>query len=171
MDILVSSNLERLVYHVSGPEDTKARMEQLSKEGKYFSPEDYPGFEARYASEEECVRGIKEMFDAGHVIDPHTAVAYESLKKLREDTGAKEPNVILSTASPFKFTESVCKAIDPGLAGISAMDGARKLASLGKTEIPRQIAELEWKKKRHGNVCAKEGMRQEALEFLRGFNG
>ncbi|MDR1638829.1 MAG: threonine synthase [Clostridiales bacterium] len=168
MDILVSSNLERLLYHASGAEETSARMKSLSQSGRYFAPENYPGFAAKHATEEECAQGMKEMFEAGYVIDPHTAVAYECFKKHREETGATEPNVIISTASPFKFTESVCRAIDPSLPEIPALEGALVLAGLAKSSVPRQIEELGWKPKRHGAVCSKEGMRQEIESFLVG---
>jgi threonine synthase len=169
MDILVSSNLERLIYSLSGPSDTKAHMEGLREKGKFIFGKDTPGFASQYANGEECSRGIKEMFEAGYLIDPHTAVALESYKKYAGETSDHTPNIILSTASPFKFTESVCLAIDPSLAGIPAMEGAKLVAGMSSIAIPKQISDLELKPKRHCKTSSREGMRQAVEEFLLNF--
>ena len=121
MDILISSNLERLLYRISGDDDqkTKDMMEALKSTGKYTITEDMKArlddFAAGYATEEECAQNIKKVYDkTGYVMDTHTAVAAVAYDKYKAATGDdKTPTVIASTASPYKFTRSVMVAIDP----------------------------------------------------------
>ena len=121
MDILISSNLERLIYRITGgnPEECAKLMENLSKGGEYtITPEmkaQLKDFYGNYCSEEETKEAIREVYKTSdYVIDTHTAVAAGVYKKYVKDTGDKIPAVIASTASPYKFTRSVMDAISEG---------------------------------------------------------
>lgn len=120
MDILVSSNLERLLYHLSGnrPEVVRSHMQSLSKEGMYEVAatmlEEAQMFHADFATESEVatqIRSVKE--ETGYVIDPHTAVAAVVADKYQQETRDQSEMVVVSTASPYKFPEAVVAAIDP----------------------------------------------------------
>lgn len=157
MDILVSSNLERLLFYVSG-QDTgfvSECMKSLSETGSYrVSPEILSEiqniFAAGKCSEEECFRAIARVWkENSYLIDTHTAVGYAAAEKYRSglaetDDAFSHPCVILSTASPFKFPASVLKAI-----GAEATDddfeNARRLSSLTGVPVPKNIASLESK--------------------------
>lgn len=109
MDILVSSNLERLLCHLFGAEETKALMQKLDADGRYEVPvEKLEGFEAYSASEEEVQAAIRTVYEeAGYVMDPHTACGWVAWDKM----GRPADTVILSTASPSKFPETIVKAL------------------------------------------------------------
>ena len=159
MDILVSSNLERLLYHLSDSAQTQNYMEQLSKQGFYKFIGAADNFAAVFATQDECFEGIRELYEqSGYVIDTHTAVAYKAYQKYRTNTGDNTPNVILSTASPFKFPESICTSIDSKYSGLNAFDSVRALEHICGKPIPKQIAELEHKESRHTTVCMPEEM-------------
>ncbi|WP_201331751.1 threonine synthase, partial [Lactobacillus nasalidis] len=117
MDILVSSNLERLLFDLcQDPDLVKSLMEQLTSKGEYQLPEEMraklDGFWADYATPEEIEGEIKRVHqESGYVIDPHTAVASLAAKHFKEQVAAPGPTVVLSTASPFKFPETVYHAI------------------------------------------------------------
>ena len=122
MDILISSNLERLIYEVCGEhaQMTADLMEMLSKDGCYKINEEMRDhlrvFYGDYASEKMTAQEIRHVFEtAGYVIDPHTAVASSVYRRYREATEDQEKTVIASTASPYKFARSVVTAIRPGL--------------------------------------------------------
>ena len=119
MDILISSNLERLIYRIAGndPEKNKALMESLKENGSYDISDEMKqqltDFYGNYASEEETAKTIFDLYDkTGYVIDTHTAVASCVHNKYKEATGDDKVTVIASTASPYKFTRSVMTAID-----------------------------------------------------------
>ena len=120
MDILISSNLERLIYRISGDDDqkTKDMMEALKSAGKYTITEDMKerlaDFAAGYATEEECAENIKKVYDkTGYVMDTHTSVASYVCGCYQKNSGDDKKCVIASTASPYKFVKSVMSAIDP----------------------------------------------------------
>ena len=120
MDILISSNLERLLYRISGDDDqkTKDMMEALKSTGKYTITEDMKArlddFAAGYATEEECAQNIKKVYDkTGYVMDTHTSVASYVCECYQKNSGDNKKCVIASTASPYKFVKSVMSAIDP----------------------------------------------------------
>ncbi|MBD8926269.1 MAG: threonine synthase, partial [[Eubacterium] rectale] len=126
MDILISSNLERLIYRIAGNDAAKnaGLMKELSETGKYtVTPEmkeKLTDFYGNYTSEKETGEAIKKLYeDTGYVIDTHTAVAAGVYDKYKKETGdTKTKTVIASTASPFKFTRSVMEAIDPKYASM-----------------------------------------------------
>ena len=119
MDILISSNLERLIYRIAGNDADKNRelMNALSGNGKYEITEEMKAqladFYGNFASEAETAAEIRRLYEkCGYVIDTHTAVASAVYGKYVVETGDHKTTVIASTASPFKFTRSVMDAID-----------------------------------------------------------
>ena len=120
MDILISSNLERLIYQICGndPEKCRAFMEQLSENGEYQITEEMRAqltdFRGGFATEEENFAGIRDLYEkTGYVIDTHTGIANAVYRRYGRETGDETPTVIASTASPFKFARSVVGAIAP----------------------------------------------------------
>jgi len=167
MDILVSSNLERLLYHLSGSGQTKAYMTQLSAQGSYVFDGKTDGFEAGYATQSECFEGIRRIYEnSGYIIDPHTSVAYMAYNKYRERTGDNTPNIILSTASPFKFPESVCASIDSKYSASDVFEAVETLRCLYGGEIPAQIASLKHKELLHSAVCTPDEMKDIIIKTI-----
>ena len=173
MDILISSNLERLIYRIAG-EDPKVNaglMAQLGAEGKYRITEDMQAaledFYGNYATGEECARTIRELYrDCGYVIDTHTAVAAAVYEKYRRESGDTAQTVIVSTASPFKFTRSVMNAIDAGHDRMTDFELADELSRLGNVAVPRAIQEIRTAPVIHNHVCKVEEMPQMVRDFL-----
>lgn len=174
MDILISSNLERLIYRILGDdsEKTKQAMEALSSEGDVRLPKELldakvPDFYGNYASEEETSARIHDLYEkTGYVIDPHTAVASAVYEKYKAETGDERTTVIASTASPFKFTRSVMKAIgkdDPSLSDLELTDC---LSEVSGVKIPGAIEEIRNAPVRHRTVCETEEMQKEVEGFL-----
>ena len=173
MDILISSNLERLIYITAGADAAKnaALMNALSTEGKYEitadMKENMADFYGGYASEQETAETIKALYDkTGYVIDTHTAVASAVLKKYQKATGDTAKTVLASTASPFKFTRSVINAID---AKYDAMDDfalVDELSKLANVSVPNAIEEIRTAKVLHDTVCDKEEMKSVVMKFL-----
>lgn len=175
MDILISSNLERLIYRIAEADAKKDRelMEALTKDGMYkITPkmqeqlEDFCGY---FATEEETKAIIRETFnDTGYVMDTHTAVAACAGKKYREETGDKTKMVIASTASPYKFTRSVMEAIDAekygDLGDFALVD---ELCTLSGVTVPKAIEEIRTAPVRHNTVCEVEQMKCVVKDFLK----
>lgn len=163
MDILISSNLERLLYHISGGNaDTVAQlMEQLAGAGRYAISAEMrnglAGFAGGYATEEDTSRAIREVYEStGYLIDPHTAVAYSVSQK---SAGKTAPLVVVSTASPFKFTKDVLTAIDKKYAGADDFMLFAEMGRLAGKEVPAVVETLQNRPVRHKKVCAKDEMR------------
>ena len=119
MDILISSNLERLIYKIAGADAAKdvTLMQNLAAEGKYEITDEMKAqlkdFYGNYASEKETAEEIAEVYKkTGYIMDTHTAVASRVYRKYVAETGDQTKTVIASTASPYKFTRSVMDAID-----------------------------------------------------------
>ncbi len=173
MDILISSNLERLLYHETGG-DIKAvqrYMNELQTTGKYKI--DAPLrkkldkiFYADFATEEETASIIKEVFgNFKYLVDTHTAVAMQVLGKYRHATHDMLPVILASTASPFKFTSSVLNAIGEKFDGLDDFAQFDKLSLLANKKVPKNLAALETAKILHEDVCDKDEMTQRVLEF------
>ena len=175
MDILISSNLERLIYHIAGDDadKNKALMEALSGSGRYEITEEMrkglSDFYGNYADEEETAAEIKRLYEAcGYVIDTHTAVASAVYGKYVEETGDKTPAVIASTASPFKFTRSVMNAIDKARYDrLSDFELVDELSKLANVEVPAAIEEIRTAPVRHDIQCEISEMKDKVTEFLR----
>lgn len=174
MDILISSNLERLIYRIAGndAEKNKKLMEALANEGRYEITEEMraqlSGFYGNYASEEETAAAIKKIYeDCGYIIDTHTAVASAVFHKYQADTKDQTKTVIVSTASPFKFTRSVMTAINPEYDKMDDFELADELSKIGRVKIPRAIEEIRNAPVLHDVVCEVEDMPEVVKEFLK----
>ena len=166
MDILISSNLERLLYDLSGADDKyiKSLMEDLNKNGKYQVNDEIlkkikEQFGAGYATDEETAKTIKKVWEEEkYLLDPHTAVAY----KVMLEQNLSEPTVVLSTASPYKFCASVANA----LLNIHDEDEfvlMQKLYEATKVEIPENLKNLKSKEILHSDIIKKEEMSEYVL--------
>ena len=174
MDILISSNLERLIYRIAGndAEKNKKLMEALANDGRYEITEEMraqlSGFYGNYASEEETAAAIKKIYeDCGYIIDTHTAVASAVFHKYQADTKDQTKTVIASTASPFKFTRSVMTAINPEYDKMDDFELADELSKIGRVKIPRAIEEIRNAPVLHDVVCEVEDMLEVVKEFLK----
>lgn len=162
MDILISSNLERLLFILSDYDDVKIAkyMESLARTGKYVIDRDLlteiqKTFEAYYCSEEECRATIRDAFNEDkRLIDTHTAVAYAASKKTRN--GNK--NIILSTASPYKFCNNVLSSLK-GYRKENEFDAMRELENLSGEQAPKNLKEIENIPNLHNkNIEIKDGI-------------
>ncbi len=165
MDILISSNLERLIYEAAGRDAEKnlAFMKQLSDQGSYTVTEEmkeaFSDFYGNYASEEETADRIRDLYEkTGYIIDTHTAVASAVYNKYLEETGDTTRTVIASTASPYKFTRSVMQAVEPSLSGQSDFELVDQLYRLSGVKIPAAIEDIRTAPVLHDTVCDKEDM-------------
>lgn len=174
MDILISSNLERLIYRIAGNDANQdvAFMKNLNTEGKYeITPEmkeKLADFYGNYTSEEETAQEIKALYEkTGYIIDTHTAVATGVYHKYLKDSGDTETKtVIASTASPFKFTRSVMDAIDPKYDSMSDFELVDELSRIGNVVVPGAIEEIRTAEIRHNTVCEVEEMPAVVKRFL-----
>lgn len=175
MDILISSNLERLLYHMSGDDDKLIcdLMNRLSANGKYTVSSDVMEkiqqmFDAGYTAEDKVDETIKYQFDNyGYLCDTHTAVAVSVYDEYVKNTGDDIPTVIDSTASPYKFSASVLNAItDEDLDGLDEFDMVRELNRITGVEVPAPIASLKDKKVRFTDVCDREDMSNMVFKLL-----
>lgn len=172
MDILVSSNLERLIFHLVGnsAEKTKMLMEELANKGEYSLSEVATDilnlFEAGFATEAETAQEIKRVFDqSAYVEDPHTAVASAVYQDYVEETGDVTPTIIASTASPYKFPRVVVEAIteqDP----VDDFVAVAELEKLSGVSIPKAVNGLETAFVRHKRVVEINGMQPEVEDYL-----
>lgn len=171
MDILISSNLERFIYHASGEDEQliKKKMESLTKEGVYqYGVEDdivYPNM----ATEEEISYWIESLYkNENYIMDPHTAVAYCAYKKYSELATDHNVTLIASTASPYKFSDKVLKSIGVESSGKNEFEKLGQLSDLMDTEVPSQLAELETLPNRHDVFCEPANMKEITLNILKG---
>ena len=173
MDILISSNLERLIYRIAGEDDRAdaALMKSLSEKGAYeITPamrEKLGDFYGNFASEQETGRTIYNLYDkTGYVIDPHTAVASCVYEKYKTDTADGTKTVIASTASPYKFTRSVMTALGQECGGKDDFELADALSGLSGTEIPRAVEEIRTAPVLHDTVVEVREMKAAVKKFL-----
>jgi threonine synthase len=174
MDILISSNLERLLFELA---DRKTGpildwMNQLATQGWYRISRDsldqlqslfYGGF----ADGVDMARSIKEAFEKyGYLLDPHSAVGYSVLRKYREETADKTPAVLASTASPFKFNRAVLDAIGRDTSHKDEFALLQELSSITRQAVPQRLAELRVLPEIRQGVCQKGGMAKVILQFL-----
>lgn len=174
MDILISSNLERLIYRICGSDAEKNAefMSKLNHDGVYaITPEmreQLADFYGNYATEEETAEEIASVYKkTGYVLDTHTAVASCVYRKYRKETGDDAKAVIASTASPYKFTRSVMNAIDKEtydrLSDFELVDELHKLSGVA---IPRAIEEIRTAPVLHDTVVDKDKMKAIVKKFL-----
>ncbi|MDE5777850.1 MAG: threonine synthase [Lachnospiraceae bacterium] len=174
MDILISSNLERLIYRIAGDdsEQNSALMNALTSEGRYEITADMKKklseFYGNYATEEETAATIKKVFETdNYILDTHTAVAATVYDKYVEATGDKKPTVIASTASPYKFTRSVMEAIDSQYAGRPDFELVDELNKLSGVKIPQAIEDIRRADVIHDTVCDKTEMEATVKSILK----
>lgn len=171
MDILISSNLERLIYRISGEsaEKTRELMEALAGDGEYRITEEMSArladFCAGFATEEQTRAAIRSLYErTGYVLDTHTAVASHVYYEKARKTGVK--TVIASTASPYKFTRSVMNAIDASYDGMGDFELADKLADISGVKVPQAIEEIRTADILHNRTCDKTEMEQTVRDIL-----
>lgn len=175
MDILVSSNLERLLYDMTGGNDALVAswMKSLNDAGVYTVNAEVKAkmdelFYGGYCDEQGTKAAIKEMFETeNYLIDPHTAVAVNVYQQYLQETGDLEtPAIIASTASPYKFAASVLEALTGEKGQGSEFDKVAELSALTGTQIPQPIADLQQKPLRFAQVCNIAGMEMAVLGTL-----
>ncbi len=174
MDILISSNLERLIYKIAGnnAEKDAELMKALTTEGKYtITPEmkeKLAEFYGGYATEEETAATIKKIYqEDDYIIDTHTAVAATVYDKYVAETGDQTPTVIASTASPYKFTRSVMNAIDHTYDSKSDFELIDELNRLSGVAVPQAIEDIRTAPVVHDTVCDKSEMEATVKKILK----
>ena len=178
MDILVSSNLERLLYYASGKDNEliSTLMKNLAQNGEYTVPAEMlkqiqSEFYAGYANDAMTMATLKKYYDeTAYVADTHTGVALNVTDAYKAATGDKTPTVVLSTASPFKFSNSVYSALFGADAAAKLHDEYAVMEDLSARTgcaIPAPLAELKNKPIRHNTVCAKNEMPDFVLKSVR----
>ena len=173
MDILISSNLERLIYLIAGNDGEKNEelMMQLSSSGKYEistnMQENLQDFYGEYASEAETAKTIASLYEnCGYVIDPHTAVASCVYEKYKAQTGDDTKTVIASTASPYKFTRSVMTALGKQDESSDDFVLADALSGLSGVKIPEAVEGIRTAPILHDTVCEKDKMAEVVKNYL-----
>ena len=174
MDILISSNLERLIYQITGKDADKTLelMKSLSTKGEYKITEEMKSkvqeFIAGYATEGETAETIKKLYDkTGYIIDTHTAVAASVYNNYRTQTGDTTKTIIASTASPYKFARSVMNAIDTKYNTLSELELVDELSKISGTDIPGAIEEIKTAPILHTRVCDTDKMQETVEEILK----
>ena len=172
MDILISSNLERLLYHESGdPEYVKELMTQLNTTGRYEISADLKKklskiFYADYTGENETKETISHMLkDMNYLIDTHTAVALSVANKYIQSTKDTKPMIIASTASAYKFAPAVLSAIGEDISKLDEFAQLDKLNKISGVAIPQGLAGLKTAEVIHSDVCDSAEMAEKVLNF------
>ena len=174
MDILISSNLERLLYRIAGDDAAKDQelMKELTADGKYTITDamkeklgDFCGY---YVTEAEDAQEIAKVYkDTGYVMDTHTAVAACAYEKYKAQTGDETKTVIASTASPYKFPRSVMESIDAEKYGkLGDFELVDELSRISGVAVPNAIEEIRTAPVRHKTVCEVQDMEKTVRGFL-----
>lgn len=169
MDILISSNLERFLYHSCDSTDkTKELMDALKNNGNYsfsFSTSEVKG---EFATISETFSAIKNLYDStGYVMDTHTAVAFAAYQKYCSEANDNTKNVIVSTASPYKFAKDVCRAIDEKYSDVEPFNALEVLSSIQKGDIPVPIKDIGKKEIIHKTVLEKTELKNFVKSYLK----
>ena len=171
MDILISSNLERLLYFTAGTQETSECMKKLTTEGKYSVSEDTlkeikKNFVAYFADEAETAKTLKAIYtERGYLADTHTSVAFDCAEKYLKETNDRKPMVVVSTASPYKFAADVYKSIT----GENASDGTKaldELSQLTNTQISYPLRDLDSRKVNFDKVIESVDMLEAVYSFM-----
>ncbi len=173
MDILISSNLERLIYMIAGQDAKKNSelMQALKTNGVYELTDEMKAnlsdFAAGYATEEQVKETIAEIYKStGYVIDTHTAVAAKVCKSYQEGTKDAKKAVIASTASPYKFAKSVMTAIDANYERIDDFDLIDSLEVISGVDIPNAVEEIRNAEVLHTRECDADKMEETVKTIL-----
>lgn len=174
IDILISSNLERLLFELAGRDAVcvRAWMRSLNETGSYAVGAAQREalaevFAAGWCSEEDTLATIRRVFERhGYLMDPHTAVAETVYARYAEQTGDATQTVLLSTANPYKFATAVLSAFETP--GADDFENADRLHALTGAPVPRGLSELLGKPERHLDVCGLDQMQQRVIAPVRG---
>lgn len=171
MDILISSNLERLLFYILNEDDiaVKDKMERLNKNGFYkienINLEDFYG---DFSTEDEVAKTIKDVFvHYNYLMDPHTAVAYNVYDKYKLKTKDNTKTIIASTASPFKFGKKIADLIGLNTLGKDEFQILKELGDKTGIKVPEGISSLKDKAIKHNNYCSKKEMKAMLKKFLK----
>ena len=162
MDILISSNLERLLYLTCGSERCSEYMAQLKEKGEYKLTDEELAkirseFDAGFCDDIETINTIERVYkEHGYLMDTHTAVAWSVYEKWAQETGNRDKTVVLSTASPYKFSNSVMKALGQSYNG--EFDALKKLHAYTGVKIPSSLDGIESKAVFHNITVEKDDM-------------
>ncbi len=170
IDILISSNLERLLFELADRDDATVRswMGDLKEKGMYALPQDAlkklkQTFAAGWCNEEDTLQTIRRVFDrTGYLMDPHTAVAQCVYERYVRDTQDTTKTVLLSTANPYKFASDVLGAFETP--GQDDFENVKRLNMLSGALVPKGISTLLGKPERHNDVCDLEEMTKRVLQ-------
>ena len=174
MDILISSNLERMLFELSGnnAEEVAGYMKKLAETGKYEVSEDIKAklkklFFAGFCDDAKTQKVIAKLWkERKYLVDPHTAVAFDVLEQYRTESGDETPAIVVSTASPFKFCDNVLGAL--GVTDLKqGTDILGQLSELTGISAPAPLAALAGKEIRFTENTAKEHMADQVLEMLK----
>ena len=171
MDILISSNLERLLYFTAGTQETADCMKKLSEVGKYevsaqamdVIKQNFVGY---FADEDETANTLRKIYtECGYLADTHTSVAFNCAEKYVNNSGDTKPMVVVSTASPYKFAADVYKsvALKEASDGTAALD---ELSALTSTEISYPLRDLDKRKINFETVIDSDAMLEEVYKFM-----
>ncbi|MBQ6569876.1 MAG: threonine synthase [Clostridia bacterium] len=174
MDILISSNLERLLYHMSGSDAEKVKgwMSELNEKGCYTVDEQVKNdiselFYASCCDDELTKKTIGELYEkTGYLCDTHTAVAVNACHEYRKETGDNTPCIIASTASPFKFASAVLEAVGGSTENLNEFEKLDVLSEKTGVEIPAPLCGFDKKEIRFKDSCTGETMRAKVLDAL-----
>ncbi|HCA30158.1 MAG TPA: threonine synthase [Ruminococcaceae bacterium] len=174
MDILISSNLERLLYDLSECDDNEIirLMQDLNTKGQYkvsdsMSKRIQSMFSAGWCDDLLTAKTIKDTFDCyGYLCDTHTAVAINVYEEYRKQTDDKTPTVIVSTANPYKFSDNVLQALGGNVKAEDEFNKMDMLYTITQCGIPDPLAAIKGKNKRFHNVCSPADMEQIVYEML-----
>lgn len=172
MDILISSNLERLLHSIAGTEKTKAWMALLKETGKYTVDDETLAkikelFAAGYCDDDATKATIAGTYkDLGYLCDTHTGVAVTVYNNYVSETGDKTPTVIASTASPFKFCKAVLEAVEGKSRDCDEFEMVKKLSEVTGIPCPAPLANLKDKQVRFSGCCDSDGMEKVVLDML-----
>ncbi len=173
MDILISSNLERLIYEISGRDSEKTRrwMEELKVCGHYEIPEEMRGklgdFLAGYATEKETASWIRQVYKkTGYLIDPHTAVAAKVCEEVKAQDRTVGKYVVISTASPYKFAKTVLTAVAEQYKDEDEIELLPELEKVSGIPVPKAVREILGAKIRHKTECGPKEMKETVKQIL-----
>ncbi|MDP4178549.1 MAG: threonine synthase [Bacillota bacterium] len=173
MDILVSSNLERLLVSLNdgNREQIKNMMDSLTSKGIYEITDEMKkgliSFYGGYSTEQETHDTIKNVFEQeNYLLDTHTAVAYSVYEKYKDATNDVTKTVVVSTASPFKFTRSVMTSIDAKYDEFTDFELVEKMAELSKVRIPAAIKDINKREIKHGRICEVDEMKSVVADII-----
>ena len=174
MDILISSNLERLLYHITGDQAKVAGwMQQLAEQGRYEVDAEtlqkiQEIFWADWADDDTTSREIHDVYgEKKYVLDTHTSVAWRVAESYHKQTCDSHSMVIVSTASPYKFNESVLKALGVSVEGMDAFEMLDRLAGYNPDQAPSGLSSLRSAQVLHQGVCNRDKMRDVVADFAR----